>query len=214
MGLTISYGIKEHSVLNLVCSESLVSVVQKEDIELQKLSDMAFTQWFMPSNLPVQTCKIGCYIKGRIKACDFWRVGWGGDWSLWPGASREKVNTVKRKFSSFHGSCQSGLDYWSINFGYLPIATKAYSKSLSRIQNSFIRFQPNEQWKCKSITKDLRGDKWEIESLKQWILSFLNNQLYLSFWICILNILYINNHIISLNCIWLSIREKSWNSCG
>ena len=64
----------------------------------------------------------------------FWELGWGDEPSLWPGAPPERVNTVKGKFSSFHRSCQSELDYWSINFGYLPIATEEFLTQLMMYQ--------------------------------------------------------------------------------
>lgn len=145
----------------------------------------------------------------------FWELGWGDEQGLWPGAPRERVNTVKGKFSLFHRSCQSGLDYWSINFGYLPIAIEACSKSLPRSQNTFIRFQAKWTMQRKVSCKRLqrKSFSWEIESLKQWTLSFLNNQSYYCFWICALCIIYINNHIISLHCTWLTI-IKCWSYCG
>ena len=51
-------------------------MVQKEYIELQKLSDMAFTQSFMSSNLLAQARKQGRYMKGRNTACE-------GDFENW-----------------------------------------------------------------------------------------------------------------------------------
>ena len=80
--LTIPCGIKQHSILNLIDSESLESGVQKAGTELQKLSDMPFISHArygissMPSNLPAQAWKTACYIKGRNMACE-------GDFENW-----------------------------------------------------------------------------------------------------------------------------------
>lgn len=171
-------------------------MVQEEDPEVWKLSDMAFTEMVCVIWL------ISTYMENRLlherEECGlwrwFWRTGWSGEQSLWPGVPWERVNTIKGKFSSFLGSCQSGLDYWSINFGYLPIAREAYSKSLSRSQNSFIRFQAKWTMQRKVSCKRLQGSmRFKMESLKQGAFFFKTNHLYHSLWICALHIIYINN---------------------
>lgn len=121
----------------------------------------------------------------------FWRVVCGGWIELWPDALCERVNTVKGKFSSFHRSCQSASDYWSINFGYLPIVTGAYSKAYQEVKIISSDSKPNELCKRK-LKKIWEETRWEIKNLKQWPISFLKNKLYYSFWICTLHIILIN----------------------